>query len=153
VKSLGQIKRPLWRVGVFALGIRAILTLWPFGPIQGTYLSPEPLVCEHEFLLFRDGAVYSIADNPPPVAPSIVYLGDYRFEKGSGWIWKLRGTDRQIACKPYLLFMRFSWSDGNKEAATDPFQWRDPYFWKVRRVLQDASVRSFLASRPQLTIE
>lgn len=136
-----------WRAGAIVLVASLILILSPLGPIEGTYLSPDPLISKHEFLLFKHGAVYGIVDTPPPIEPSIVHLGNFRFERGSGWIWQLRGTERRIICKPYLLYMRFSWNDGSTMAATDPFRWRDPYFWKVNRIMEDKSVRTILASQ------
>jgi hypothetical protein len=123
-----------------------ILIIWPWGTIDGAYLSPDPQISKHEFLLFKNGDVYGIVDTPPPIAPSIVHLGSYTFESGSGWVWQLRGTNRRITCKPYLLFMRFSWDEGNSMAATEPFRWRDPYFWKIRRIMKNEEVRAVLAS-------
>jgi len=142
-----QKRRWLRRAGAIVAAVLLTLIFLPWGPIEGTYLSPDPLVCKHEFLLFEHGSVYSIADNPPPVAPSIVRLGSYRFESGSGWVWELRGANRRITCKPYLLFMRFSWDDGNSMTATEPFRWRDPYFWKIGRIMETEEVRAFLASQ------
>jgi hypothetical protein len=144
---LGQKRRLWWRVGIFALVTLTVLILWPAGPIEGTYLSPDPQVSKHEFLLFRQGYVYGVVDTPPPIPPSIVCLGTYQHESSTGWVWALRNSNRKIYCKPALLFMRFGWDNEKALPATDPFQWRDPYFWKVRRVLQDASVRAFLASQ------
>ena len=127
--------------------VSVILVFWSCGPIEGSYLSLAPQISKHEYLLFKNGDVYGIVDTPPPIPPSIVHLGSYRFEGRSGWVWQLRGSERRITCKPSLLFMRFSWDDGNSLAATEPFRWRDPYFWKTRRVLDNEDVRAVLSSQ------
>lgn len=119
----------------------------PFGPIEGCYLSSEPLISTHEFLLFKDGNVYAVMDLPHPILPEITQVGSYHFESGVGWAWKLPLSGRRVICMPSLLAMRFSWDDAEATQATEPFRWRDPYLWKVKRVLSDDAVKAFLSGQ------
>jgi hypothetical protein len=132
--------------GVIAITAILFAVFWPLGPIEGCYLSPEPLIATHELLLFRDGNVYHVMDLPHPISPKIANLGSYRFESGVGWVWRLRLSGRRIICKPSLLAMRFRWDDADAMPATEPFRWRDPHFRKIERIMQSETVKAFLST-------
>ena len=136
MRSWKRCKR-VWKVGGAGL-LCALL----FGAVfikkesaDGFYVVSSPRSQGQEFLVFTNGNVYSCIDNHP--MPAVVtWLGQYQFESGTGWVWTLRKLNRKIRCDPYFFYMRFEAIDGVPEEATDPFEWRDPFFWVHRRTLQ-----------------
>jgi len=143
VGSSKTSKRWLWTIALVCATILVAAAFWPVNSIVGAYLNSQPQVPGHGFLVFTNGQVYGCVDNSP-ITPEVVNLGVYHFRPGTGWVWSLRGTDRQILCKPRLLWIRFEAIDNIGRPAVEPFDWRDPFFWKVNRTLRTKKFREVL---------
>lgn len=127
-------RRKLVAVGLLATFAAAGLWFAP-GRIEGCYLEAGDefnATAGYSFTYFHDGAVFSCNE----YRSNGTFLGTYRQEAGSGWVWTLRGSGRRVQVRPRLLYARFEAIDNVPQLATAPFQWRDPRFGKTRRVLQ-----------------
>lgn len=142
-------KKKRWglRIAATCVALLIALSLFYKSSVDGCYLVSSPQGQGHEFIFFTNGNVFACVDNHP-MPSCVVWLGPYELEPGTGWVWTLRKLNRRILCDPHLLYMRFTAIDGINSLATDPFEWRDPFFWICNRTI---SGTNFINASKHLT--
>jgi hypothetical protein len=129
-----KVKHKLLLLGVASVAVLLVLLLWHIRFVEGSYLVASPQTQGHEFIHFSKGHVYGCVYTPG-VPPEVAWLGSYQHEPEIGWIWTLRNSGRRILCRPHLLYMRFQSADSISEVATEPFNWRNPFFRRVEHTI------------------